>query len=38
LPGVVECQVVGYAMSAANPFHPKHAAKNLGFTFVGDSR
>jgi hypothetical protein len=37
LPCFVVCHV-GDAMGAANPFHPKHAAKNLGFTFVGNSR
>jgi hypothetical protein len=35
LPCLVVCQV-RYAMGAANPSHAKHAAKNLGFTFVGD--
>jgi hypothetical protein len=29
---------VSYAMRAADAFHAEHAAKHLGFTFVGDNR
>jgi hypothetical protein len=37
MPCVVERQV-SHAMGAADPFHAEHAAKNLGFTFIGDNR